>query len=120
VLRSLRVYPAFRLLLLGTLATNTAFWMYQVSVGWLALQLMDSPLFVGLTGFVGGIPLLVVSLPAGVMIDRYNRRTVLLVAQFAVMVVAGLFAPSRHGRPWSWWPPTAPPCRSSSRLAPPS
>jgi MFS family permease len=92
VLHSLRVYPAFRLLLMGTLATNSAFWMYQVCVGWLALQLMDSPLFVGLTGFVGGIPLLVVSLPAGVMIDRYDRRTVLLVAQFAVMVVAGVFA----------------------------
>src|SRR5215213_6328260 len=90
--RSLRMYPAFRMLMLGTLATNSAFWMYQVCVGWLALQLMDSPLFVGLTGFVGGIPLLVVSLPAGVMIDRYNRRTVLLVAQFAVMVVAGVFA----------------------------
>jgi MFS family permease len=66
--------------------------MYQVSVGWLALQLMDSPLFVGLTAFVGGIPLLVVSLPAGVMIDRYDRRTVLLVAQFAVMLLAGVFA----------------------------
>jgi MFS family permease len=92
VSHSLRMYPAFRTLLLGTLATNSAFWMYQVCVGWLALQLMDSPLFVGLTGFVGGIPLLVVSLPAGVMIDRYNRRTVLLVAQFAVMVVAGVFA----------------------------
>ena len=92
VSRSLRVYPAFRLLLLGTLATNTAFWMYQVCVGWLALQLMDSPLFVGLTGFVGGIPLLVISLPAGVIIDRYDRRTVLLVAQFAVMALAGVFA----------------------------
>jgi predicted MFS family arabinose efflux permease len=92
VLRSLRAYPAFRLLLLGTLATNTAFWMYQVCVGWLALQLLDSPLFVGLTGFVGGIPLLVVSLPAGVIIDRNDRRTVLLVAQFAVMMLAGVFA----------------------------
>jgi MFS family permease len=92
VSHSLRVYPAFRTLLLGTLATNSAFWMYQVCVGWLALQLMDSPLFVGLTAFVGGIPLLVVSLPAGVMIDRYDRRMVLLVAQFAVMVLAGLFA----------------------------
>jgi predicted MFS family arabinose efflux permease len=91
-LHSLRAYPAFRTLLLGTLATNSAFWMYQVCVGWLALQLMDSPLFVGLTGFVGGIPLLVVSLPAGVMIDRYNRRTVLLVAQFAVMMLAAVFA----------------------------
>jgi len=88
----LRIYPAFRTLLLGTLATNSAFWMYQVCVGWLALQLMDSPLFVGLTAFVGGIPLLVVSLPAGVMIDRYDRRMVLMVAQIAVMVVAAVFA----------------------------
>jgi len=88
----LRIYPAFRTLLLGTLATNSAFWMYQVCVGWLALQLMDSPLFVGLTAFVGGIPLLVVSLPAGVVIDRYDRRMVLMVAQIAVMVVAAVFA----------------------------
>jgi MFS family permease len=88
----LHEYPAFRLLLLGTLATNTAFWMYQVCVGWLALQMMDSPLFVGLTGFVSGIPLLVFSLPAGVIIDRFDRRTVLLLAQFGVMVVAAVFA----------------------------
>ena len=92
VSHSLRIYPVFRTLLLGTLATNSAFWMYQVCVGWLALQLMDSPLFVGLTAFVGGIPLLVVSLPAGVMIDRYDRRMVLMVAQIAVMVVAAVFA----------------------------
>jgi predicted MFS family arabinose efflux permease len=78
--------------------------MYQVCVGWLALQMMDSPLFVGLTGFVGGIPLLIVSLPAGVIIDRYNRRTVLLLAQLSVMVVAGLFAVlvgTRVIAPWS-------------------
>ena len=104
ILHSLREYPAFRLLMLGTLATNTAFWMYQVCVGWLALQLMDSPLFVGLTGFVGGIPLLIVSLPAGVIIDRFDRRRVLLLAQFGVMVVAGVFAVlvgSNAIAPWS-------------------
>ena len=89
---SLRVYPAFQLLLAGTLATNSAFWMYQVAVGWLALQLLDSPLFVGLTGFAGGIPVLICSLPAGIVIDRFDRRTVLLIAQCAVMVIAALFA----------------------------
>ena len=104
MLHSLRAYPAFRLLLLGTLATNSAFWMYQVSAGWLALQLTDSPLFVGLTGFAGGIPLLVVSLPAGVVIDRFDRREVLRAAQCGVMVVAGLFAilvGTGAIRPWS-------------------
>jgi MFS family permease len=88
----LRKYPAFQLLLLGTLATNSAFWMYQVAVGWLALQLMNSPLFVGLTGFAGGIPILIFSLPAGVIIDRFDRRMVLLIAQCGVMLVAAVFA----------------------------
>ena len=92
MMHSMHLYPAFRMLMLGTLATNTAFWMYQVAVGWLALELTDSPFFVGLAGFAGGIPLLILSLPAGVLIDRYDRQRVLLLAQFGVMLVAALFA----------------------------
>jgi MFS family permease len=92
MLHSLRTYPAFRLLFFGTLATNSAFWMYQIAVGWLALQETDSPFFVGLSGFAGGIPTLFLSLPAGVVIDRFDRRKVLMLAQGGVMLVAGLFA----------------------------
>ena len=92
MLHSVNTYPAFRLLLIGTLGTNTAFWMYQVAVGWLALEMTDSPFFVGLTGFVSGIPMLLISLPAGVLIDRYDCRIVLLLAQAGVMIVAAIFA----------------------------
>ena len=67
---SLSAYRGFRLLFLGTMATNSAFWMYQIAVGWLALQETDSPLFVGLTGFLVGIPLLIFAIPSGVVIDR--------------------------------------------------
>jgi len=91
-MHSLRTYPDFRTLLLGTAATNSAFWMYQVAVGWLALQMTDSPLFVGLTGFASGIPLLIFSLPVGVIVDRVDRRIILLFSQFGVMLMAGLFA----------------------------
>ncbi len=87
VLYSLRVYPAFRLLFGTTLATNAAFWMWSLLAGWLALVLTDSAFFVGLTGFLHGIPLLIVSLPAGVLIDRFDRRTVLLVAHIVVSIV---------------------------------
>lgn len=90
--QSLRAYRGFRLLFLGTLATNSAFWMYQIAIGWLALELTDSPLFVGLTGFAGGIPLLILALPAGVIIDRFDRRTVLMAAQVGVMTVAATFS----------------------------
>jgi len=78
--------------MLATLASNTAFWMYQVAVGWLALQLTDSPFFVAMAGFTGGIPLLLVSLPAGVIIDRFDRRTVLLLAQSGAMLISAVFA----------------------------
>lgn len=92
ILHSLQVYPAFRMLMLGSLAATTAFWMYQVAIGWLALQMTDSPFFVGMAGFVGGIPLLLVALPAGVVIDRFDRRKILLTAQIGVMLVTVLFA----------------------------
>ncbi|CAA9573479.1 MAG: Uncharacterized MFS-type transporter, partial [uncultured Thermomicrobiales bacterium] len=92
IMHSVRVYPAFRLLMLGTLASSTAFWMYQVAVGWLALQLTDSAFFVAMVGFAGGIPLLLLSLPAGVIIDRFDRRNVLLLAQLGAVVIATLLA----------------------------
>jgi MFS family permease len=92
MMHSMQTYPAFRMLMIGTIASNSAFWMYQVAVGWLALQLTNSAAFVGTAGFAGGIPLLLVSLPAGVIIDRSDRRTILLAAQAGVLLIAALFA----------------------------
>jgi len=87
ILHSLQVYPGFRVLFFTTVATNASFWMWQLVIGWLALVLTDSPFFVGLVGFLGGIPMLLVSLPAGVVIDQVDRRLVLLLAQVSVTLV---------------------------------
>ncbi len=92
ILHSIRVYPAFAMLMLGTLATNTGFWMYQTAVGWLAYDLTGSATFVGLAGFAGGIPMLVLAVPAGVILDRSDRRQVLRLSQWGVMLISALFA----------------------------
>ncbi|TVR70526.1 MAG: MFS transporter [Sphaerobacteraceae bacterium] len=84
---SLREYPAFRTLFGTTLATNSGFWMWIIASGWLALLLTDSPFFVGLVGFVGGIPTLIFGIFVGAIIDRFSRRNVLLVAQAVVSVI---------------------------------
>ena len=89
---SIRIYPSVRQLWTGTLATNTAFWMYQIALGWLALEMTDSAFFVGLSGFFGGIPIFIFALPAGVVVDRFPKRNVLLCAQLGVMMAASLFA----------------------------
>ena len=89
---SLQIYPAIRWLWAGTICTNTAFWMYQVALGWLALVMTDSPFWVGLAGFAGGVPILIFALPAGVIVDNFDRRTVLMAGQTGVMISATLFS----------------------------
>lgn len=89
---ALAKYPTFRRLWLGGMAASLGQWMQQVALGWLALELTDSPFFVGLVGFMAGLPFLVVAIPGGVLIDRLDRRKLLLVCQATAAVLAALVA----------------------------
>jgi MFS family permease len=86
--QSFRDYPAFRILFGSTLATNSGFWMWNIAIGWLALILTDSPFFVGLVGFTAGIPTLIFGPFGGVLIDKFARKTILIVAQTVIAVTA--------------------------------
>ena len=81
-------YPAYRRLWFGSMAASLGQWMQQVGLGWLALSLTDSPAFVGTVGFAAGLPFLVIAIPVGVVIDRFDRRHVLLVCQALAALVA--------------------------------
>ena len=94
---SLRSYPAVRWLSAAILCTNTAHGMHHVTLGWLALQLTDSPLWVGLAGFAGGIPILLLALPAGMVVDRKTRRTVMLGGQLGLLLTSLFFAVTVSG-----------------------
>jgi len=89
---ALTKYPTFRRLWLSGMAASLGQWMQQVALGWLALELTDSPFFVGLVGFTAGLPFLVVAIPGGVLIDRLDRRKLLLVCQAMAAVLATLVA----------------------------
>lgn len=88
IFTALQRYPAFRLLWIGTVATNLGQWMKNIALGWQMLVLTDSAFWVGMIAFASGIPYLVVALPAGALIDRVDERRVLLLAQWAAMIVA--------------------------------
>jgi len=85
-------YPSFRMLWIGTVATNLGQWMQNIALSWYMLILTDSAFMVGMIAFAAGIPYLVVALPAGALIDRVDERKLLMVAQWAAMVVASLLA----------------------------
>src|SRR5215210_5555910 len=87
---------AYRYLFIGTVLTMTGYFMQQVAQSWLIYDLTGSPTWLGIISFTGGIPMLVLSLPAGVLVDRLDRRMVLIVAQaltgLVAIVLAGLIA----------------------------
>jgi MFS family permease len=81
-------YTAFRKLWLAAVASAMGQWMQSTALAWLALDLTDSESFVGIVAFSAGLPFLLVSVPAGLIIDRFDRRTVLVVCQIIAAVLS--------------------------------
>jgi MFS family permease len=79
----------FRVLWFGHVFTSMAFWMDQVSRGWLIYELTDSTVQLGLVRGVQAIPILLLSPVAGSAADRYSRKAQILIAQ---MIDGAMFA----------------------------
>ena len=93
----------FRLLWIGQLVSLTGSWMQSTAQGWLVLRLTDSAFYLGLVGFCNFLPMMVLSLPAGVAADRLRPRPALIAIQaFALVNASGLWAVTASGvvRPW--------------------
>jgi predicted MFS family arabinose efflux permease len=85
-------YPIFRRFWLGALAASVGQWMQQVALGWLAIIMTESPGFVGIVTFCAGLPFLVVAPFGGALIDRVDRRRLMLTCQTLAFVLAVIMA----------------------------
>ena len=78
----------FRLFWVSMLFDDAGRMITPMAVGWLVLILTDSPLWVGISAGVAGLGLTLFSPIAGVLVDRYNRRYLLLVTLAIEMACA--------------------------------
>lgn len=67
-------------------------WIQTIAQSWLVFSLTNSAFLLGLVGFLGSIPMFLLSLFGGVVADRVNKRNVLLFTQFAFMILAFVLA----------------------------
>ncbi|HET7036273.1 MAG TPA: MFS transporter [Thermomicrobiaceae bacterium] len=80
--------PEFRWFWYGSIVSNVGSWMQMVAMGWLILELTNSPFYLGLIGLVRAVPALSITLIGGVVADRVDRRGLLIVTQSAAGVLA--------------------------------
>jgi MFS family permease len=89
--RALR-HRNFRLFFGGQSISLIGTWMTRIATSWLVYRLTGSALLLGTVGFAGQIPTFLLAPLAGVVVDRIDRRKVLVWTQALAMVQSLLLA----------------------------
>lgn len=97
---SLRIHN-FRMLMTGTTLSYAAQWIQQVTLSWLIYDLTGSGTMLGSINVVRSMASLLMIPVAGVLIDRLNRRLLMLLTYgwlFVITLVLGLMLVFGHAR----------------------
>jgi MFS family permease len=89
--RALR-HRNFRLFFGGQTISLIGTWMTRVATSWLVYRLTKSSLLLGTVGFAGQIPTFLLAPLAGVIVDRIDRRKVLVWTQTLAMAQSLMLA----------------------------
>ncbi len=81
-------YPNFRWFWLNTAFWSMGWWTELVVLGWLVLELTDSPLILGLVMACRGIPMLLLGAFGGLLADKLERRKLLVISQIGLALLA--------------------------------
>ncbi len=84
----LQQHRNFRLFWLGQTLSLIGSWMQTMAQGWLALELTNSPLMVGLVAAASSLPIVLLSVAAGVLVDRTDKLRLVTIAQTLLLLEA--------------------------------
>jgi MFS family permease len=78
--RALR-HRNYRLFFAGQSASLVGTWITRIATSWLVYRLTGSELLLGMVGFFGQIPTMLLAPFAGVLVDRWDRHRMLVATQ---------------------------------------
>lgn len=85
-------YRNYRIWFTGQLLSLVGTWMQSTAQGYLVYELTKSPVYLGYVGFAAGIPTWLFTLYGGLIADRMSRRTMLIITQTSMMLLAFILA----------------------------
>ena len=92
-------HPAFGLFWCARVGSGLSFQMQAVAVGWQVYTLTHSTFQLGMVGLVQFLPIVLLTLPAGHAVDRYDRRTIYGIT----LGVQGLASGALAAGAWFHW-----------------
>src|SRR5215208_7805628 len=103
-----RRFPAltsrdFTIFLLGQFISVIGTWMQNTAQPYLAYRISGRPFDLGLIGFASTLPTLLLALPAGVLVERWDKRKTVIIFQSIMSLQAfGLAALTFTGHIQIW------------------
>jgi len=81
-------FPDFRLYYFGTTFSEIGTQMQVVAINWQVYELTNSPASLGIVGLSAFLAVIIFSLPAGLLVDKLNRKKMLLLSQIIPALLA--------------------------------
>ena len=78
----------FRLFMTSQVVSMTGIWMQRMVTVWLVLSLTDSPFRSSSNDFASQIPILVLGLFSGALVDRIDKKHLIQATQFMLLLIA--------------------------------
>ena len=85
-------YAAFVVIWTASVISNVGTAMFDTASGWLMTSLNANPLAVSLVQVAVSLPLFLFTLPAGALADVIDSRRLLIVVEFAIIVISAVLA----------------------------
>ncbi len=82
----------FRLFFIGQCVSLIGTWMQNIGQTWLVLQITQSALKLSIVTMIQFLPMMLFSLIAGTVVDRFSKRKVLIFTQISMMILAIILA----------------------------
>src|SRR5215475_7488345 len=90
--RSALSVPNFRIYFASAAIAQTGGWLLRTAQAWLVLDLTGTPAALALVTILQALPVTILTLFAGILIDRTQSRRLLVYVQLVISVEAALMA----------------------------
>ncbi|MFM7053010.1 MAG: MFS transporter [Planctomycetota bacterium] len=94
--------PNYRFFAFAFVASSMGLQMLSTAIAWELWERTEDEFMLGLAGLARALPVIALTLPAGTLVDRVDRKRLLAITQwgFALVALALAFASSRHAPVW--------------------
>jgi len=85
-------HKVFAVIWTTSVISNIGGWMYSAACGWLMTDLNPAPLVVSLVQVANSLPMFLIAIPAGALVDIIDKRKHLIAGEVSISIIATIFA----------------------------